>query len=144
VRAFKASLNYAHSLEAYLLAVFPLMILPGTELWKKADGLNLAFDPDPPYFVRSHFSMSASDIEYGFEVSEAARLLGVSKTIQLLCREPGLTFADVIDEWIAWQREEALPDFVEPSVKQFLAQLCDKRQISPEFYQGFASWEFRT
>ncbi len=143
VSTFKASLNYAHSLGAYFLAVFPLMILPGTELWRKADGLNLAFDPEPPYFVRSHFSMSASDIEYGFVVSAAARLLGVSKTIQLLCREPGLTFADVIDEWIAWQREEAVPDDVEPDVKQFLARFCDKRQIAPDFYQGFASWEFR-
>lgn len=143
VSSFKASLNYAHSLDAYLLAVFPLMILPGTELWRKAGGLNLAFDPEPPYFVRSHFSMSASDIEYGFAVSVAARLLGVSKTIQLLCREPGLTFADVIDGWIAWQRREVLPDGVEPDVKQFLAQFCDRRRISPEFYQGFASWEFR-
>ena len=42
-----------------------------------------------------------------------------------ICRP---TFADVIDEWIAWQRQEALPDYVEPSVKQFL---------------GVASWEFR-
>ena len=61
----------------------------------------------------------------------------------MLCREPGVAFADVIDEWIAWQRTEALPDYVEPSVKQFLAQLCAKKSISPEFYQGFASWEFR-
>ena len=142
-QAFRASLNYAFALEAYLMAVFPLMILPGTELWRKAEGMNLAFDPEPPYYVRSHYSMSESDIEYGFEVSEAARLLGVSKTIRLLCREPGLTFADVIDEWIVWQREEALPDYVEPSVKQFLAQLCAKKDINPQFYQGFASWEFR-
>lgn len=57
-----------------------------------------------------------------------------------ICRP---TFADVIDEWIAWQRQEALPDYVEPSVKQFLAQLCAKKNINLEFYQGFASWEFR-
>jgi anaerobic magnesium-protoporphyrin IX monomethyl ester cyclase len=141
---FKASLNYAHALDAHLLAVFPLMVLPGTELWRKAQGLDLEYDPEPPYFVRSHFSMKRDDIEYGFEVSEASRLLGTSKTFQLLCREPGLTFAEVIDEWIAWQRDEALPDYVEPSVKQFLAQFCAKKQIAPEFYQGFASWEFRS
>ena len=144
MKTFRASLNYAHALEAHLLAVFPLMVLPGTELWRKADGMQLAYDQEPPYFVRSTSSMNADEIAYGFEVSEASRLLGTSKTFQLLCKEPGLTFADVIDEWIAWQRAEALPDYVEPSVKQFLAQLCAKKNLSSEFYQGFASWEFKS
>src|SRR5512138_1613134 len=61
--SFRRSLNFAVSLDPPQLAVYPLMVLPGTELWRKAHEMRLAFDPEPPYHVRSHFSMSAADIE---------------------------------------------------------------------------------
>ena len=48
----------------------------------------------------------------------------------------------MIDGWIAWQREEALPDYADPSVKQFLADFCSRKQIPAAFYQGFAAREF--
>jgi hypothetical protein len=143
---FRRSLNFAASLDPPFLSVFPLMVLPGTELWRKAAALNLAYDPDPPYYVRSHFSMDGSDIEYGWKVTKALNWLEAPRTIRLLSRERNVTFADIVDEWIEWHPQlvatgehaddmRVLSDFVE--------HLCAKKAIPPEFYRGFASIEFK-
>ena len=129
---FRKSLNFAAALDASLLAVFPLMVLPGTELWRKAAGLNLAYDPEPPYYVRSHFSMDEADIRYGWDVNEALDRLEPSCTIRFLRRERGVTYADVVDEWIA-----SRPD----SIASFLEHFCAKKNIPPEFYRASASME---
>ena len=39
-----------------------LLVLPGTELWKKAEAMGIKFDPDPPYRIRSHPSMDEATI----------------------------------------------------------------------------------
>jgi len=132
---FRKSLNFAATLDASLLAVFPLMVLPGTELWRKAAGLNLAYDPEPPYYVRSHFSMDEADIRYGWDVNRALDWLEPSCTIRFLRRERGVTYADVVDEWIA-----SRPD----SLASFLEHFCATRNIPPEFYRASASMEARS
>jgi len=65
---FRESLNFAMSLDPPELGVFPLMVLPGTELWRKAAELDLEFDPEPPYHLRSHLSMTADDVQHGARV----------------------------------------------------------------------------
>ena len=92
---------WADFIDEELAALYPLMILPGTELWRKADGLGLKCDPEPPYFVRSHFSMSADDIAYGGKLIEAVKYLQHSRAIRLLCRERGVAFSAVADAWLA-------------------------------------------
>lgn len=129
---FRKSLNFAASLDPSVLSVFPLMVLPGTELWRKAEGLDLAYDAEPPYYVRSHFSMGEDDIRYGWRVNEALDWLEPFHTIRFLRREPGISYADVVDEWIA-SRPDSLAAFVE--------RLCAKNDIPPEFYRASASVE---
>ena len=101
--SFRQSLNFAASLDPASLVVYPLLVLPGTELRKKATELNLDFDPCPPYHARSHFSMSRADLDYGRKIAEAVRAVGNTRTIRILGKEEGLTFANVIDAWIAWE-----------------------------------------
>ena len=139
---FRKSLNFAASLDPPALAVFPLMVLPGTELWRKARDLNLEYDPEPPYQVRSHFSMSADDVAYGGKIVAGLKRMGDSRTIRLLARERGIRFSDIVDEWIAWCNEQRWPAIVDPDVKLFVAHFCEKKGIPTEFYRGFASWEF--
>ncbi|HWF86508.1 MAG TPA: radical SAM protein [Vicinamibacterales bacterium] len=140
--SFRKSLNYACSLDPDFLAVFPLMVLPGTELWRKAEGLNLRFDPEPPYLVRSHFSMTADEIAYGDKIMEALEYLRNSRTARSLSREPGVTFAEMIDGWIHWRKEEAWPEAATPNAKLFIAHFCGQTGIDAGAYLGMASWEF--
>ncbi|HXD75065.1 MAG TPA: radical SAM protein [Vicinamibacterales bacterium] len=68
--SFMKSLAFAESLEPPQLAVFPLMVLPGTELWRKAEAIGLEYEPTPPYYVRSHPTMTREDIAFGWELVE--------------------------------------------------------------------------
>jgi len=140
--SFKKSLNYASTLDPDFLAVFPLLVLPGTELWRKANGLALTFDPEPPYPVRSHFSMTADEIAYGDRIMEALEYLRNSRTARTLSREPGITFAEMIDDWIRWRDEEAWPEEAEPNPKLFIADFCGRKGLDAAAYLGMASWEF--
>jgi radical SAM superfamily enzyme YgiQ (UPF0313 family) len=142
VQTFRKSLDFAASLDPPELEVFPLMVLPGTELWRKAEGFGLTFDPEPPYYVTSHFSMSAEDVQYGWKVHRALDYLSDAKTFRLLSREPGLTFSQVVDAWIAWDAERPDGGSRQEKVQQFLTDFCEERQIPSLFYQGFASVEF--
>jgi radical SAM superfamily enzyme YgiQ (UPF0313 family) len=129
---FRKSLNFAATLEPAVLSVFPLMVLPGTELWRKAAGLSLAYDSEPPYYVRSHFSMDEADIRYGWDVNEALDWLEPFHTVRFLRRERGISYADLVDEWIA-SRPESLSAFVE--------RFCAKREIPADFYRASAAVE---
>jgi radical SAM superfamily enzyme YgiQ (UPF0313 family) len=140
--SFRRSLNFAMSLDPPELAVYPLMVLPGTELWRKAGALQLAFDPEPPYHVRSHYSMSEDDVRYGWRVVRALQDLGDSRTLRLLARERGLSYADVVDAWIAWEDENPGLESTGYRVKHFLLEFCAQRQIAADVYRTSASWEF--
>ena len=78
------------------------MVLPGTVLWRKARELNLNFDPDPPYLIRSHPSMNSIDIQYGDKIVRATDDLRVTMTTSVLCKVTKLGFSDIIDQWIDW------------------------------------------
>jgi radical SAM superfamily enzyme YgiQ (UPF0313 family) len=132
---FRKSLNFAAALDPSALSVFPLMVLPGTELWRKAEGFHLAYDTEPPYYVRSHFSMDADDIRYGWKVNEALDWLESFHTIRFLRRERNINYADVVDEWIA-ARPASLAAFVE--------RVCAKNDIPPDFYRASVSIETAT
>ena len=146
--SFRAALNFAAALQPPQLAVFPLMVLPGTDLRRKADALGVAFDPEPPYFIRSHRTMSAGDIAYGIELGEAVARVGESWTIRLLAREAGVTFADVIDAWMSWPGAQAAGAAAADRardrrrLREFILHFCALKRIPPEFYQASAALEF--
>ena len=124
--------------------MFLLLVLPGTELWRKAAALKLEFDPEPLYWVRSHLSMSADDIEYGRRLVAAVDLLERSRTMRLLSREERVTFADIIDEWLEWRPDHRIFQPADAdSMMGFVARVCDRKGIPPEFYLEFGAREFR-
>jgi len=109
VASFKRSLDFAVRLDPPHLAVFPLMVLPGTELWHKADVLGPRYDAAPPYFIRSHQGMNEHDVSTGWRLVDAVDALGPSRTIRLLCREPGVTFSGIVDHWLKWSARAERP-----------------------------------
>jgi anaerobic magnesium-protoporphyrin IX monomethyl ester cyclase len=135
---FRQSLNFAMALDPPLLSIFRLMVLPGTELWRKAAALNLTFDPEPPYHVRSHLSMTTEDVEYGYRFLKASNFLQSSRTVRLLSRERGLTFADILDEWLAWRGDQKSDN---ETLNAFVAHLCRRNDIPEAFYQQFGALE---
>ena len=141
--SFKRSLDFAASLEPPRLEVFPLMVLPGTELWNKAEKLNLNFDPEPPYRIRSHPSMSVFDVKYGDKIVQALTFPGNSLAFRLLYKKSRLNFSDMLDEWIAWHDTHVVSESKEEKINEFLREFCAQREIPDAFFRSLASLELK-
>jgi anaerobic magnesium-protoporphyrin IX monomethyl ester cyclase len=137
--SFRQSLDFSARLDPDALAVFPLMILPGTELWRKAASMGLAYDPNPPYLVRSHADMSEAEMDAGLKMVEAIEVMGDARAVRLLCREEGVEMSDVVDAWIA---HEAVTESPAARARAAIRDVCESRGISPAFYDAIAAREF--
>jgi anaerobic magnesium-protoporphyrin IX monomethyl ester cyclase len=142
VRTFRKSLDFAATLDPPRLAVFPLMVLPGTELWRKAEAFQLQAEPDPPYYVMSHFSMPPEDIEYGWKVNRALKYLSDAKTFRVIAKEPGLTFSELVDAFIEWDARRPDDEPRREKMEQFVNDFCAERLLPADFYQQFIALEF--
>lgn len=142
VASFRRSLDFAAALDPPVLAVFPLMILPGTELWRKADAIGLTYDPNPPYLVRSHPDMSEEEIAAGVALVKAVDEIGDARSVRLLCREPEVRLSDVADAWTARATAAGAPESPGARARGAIRDVCASRGIPPAFYDAFALREF--
>ena len=140
---FSASLNFAAALQPPILSIFQLLVLPGTELRRKADTLGIVFEQAPPYGVVSHATMSAEDIAYGRKIRRAVHRVGRFATLRYLARAADITFADIMDAWIAWSDERSTPDADSATVGigRFVSDFCAVRGIAPAFFTVSAAAE---
>jgi anaerobic magnesium-protoporphyrin IX monomethyl ester cyclase len=143
LETFRTSLNFAASLAPPQMSVFDLMILPGTELWRKAESLGIAFDPDPPYEVRSHATMSAADIARVRDIARMSNRIWDSQTLRLLGRASGAAYADLVDDWLEWNGGPATREELRARLVKFVTHHCATRQIPDRFFLASAAVEVR-
>lgn len=152
--SFKASIDFAAAQETEHLVAHRLMVLPGTELWSDADRLGLVFHQDPPYRIISTATITADEMALGWEMGCAVRQLWRSRTFRWLSREPGMTFAGLLEAWARWVAMRpaaalsARPDGapidkqVAAALVEFVEAHCRAHNISPAFYGAAAAREF--
>lgn len=139
---FRRSLDFAARLEPAELSVFMLLVLPGTELWKKAKAMGIEFDPDPPYRIRSHPSMDAATIEEGVRIVEALDIMVGSLTFRTLQREPGISMSAIVDGWNMWRAERGLTTLTGAHMREFVADFCPRHGIESKFYEAMVAREY--
>jgi hypothetical protein len=112
---FERSLDFALALYPNHLDVFPLAVLPGTELAGRADALGLDRLPDPPYTLRSTPTFPAG------EMAEAARLAAACDIFYSRGKA------------VAWFNAVRAPSYLTPSafLKGFGRWLADARGEAP-------------
>lgn len=71
LRDFEESLDFALGLGPNHLDVFPLALLPGTDLAERAAELGIEADPRPPYRVRSTRELLPGDLDRATRLAEA-------------------------------------------------------------------------
>ncbi len=74
LQTFSESLDYAIELQPNHLDIFPLAVLPGTELFDKKDELQLVCMDSPPYLLVKSADYSSEDLESASHISEAVNL----------------------------------------------------------------------
>ncbi len=141
---FRASFEFAASLKPNRLSAFLLQILPGTELWKKAEALGITYDPEPPYFVRSHATMSRADIDFGDRLDLAMTNFGNLWTMRLLAQAEGSSLPQLVFGWLDFIGTTPVPEAgadVE-GLKRFVADYCASRGIDARFFVTSLDTEF--
>lgn len=139
---FRRSLDFAAKLEPAELSVFMLLVLPGTELWKKAEAMGIKFDPDPPYRIRSHPSMDEATIEAGQRIVEAVNLMVGSMAFRILQREPGISLSAIVDGWNTWCDARSLTTLTGAQMREFVAEFCASHGIASAFYEAMIAREY--
>ncbi len=71
LRDFEEGVDFAIGLEPNHLDLFPLALLPGTELFDRSVELGIEADPRPPYLVRSTREMPAAELESALSLAAA-------------------------------------------------------------------------
>lgn len=69
--SFRSSLDFAIALYPNNLEIFRLAVLPGTELFDRADSFGLVFDQKPPYLVKSTPACPAVDLDRAEKLARA-------------------------------------------------------------------------
>jgi radical SAM superfamily enzyme YgiQ (UPF0313 family) len=139
---FRRSLDFAAKLEPSELSVFMLLVLPGTELWKKAKAMQIEYDPRPPYTVRSHASMDAGVIAAGEKIVEAVNFMCGSTAIRILQREPGISMSMIVDAWTRWRTDRGLVSMTGAQMGEFVDTFCKTHGVPPEFYAAMITREY--
>lgn len=152
--SFKSSINFAAEQLTEHLVVHRLMVLPGTELWSTAEQLGLVFEHAPPYYIQSTATMTPDELSLAWEMGCAVRQLWRSHTFRWLSREPGMTFADMLEAWARWVHArpgDGLADRpagspvnarIAAAISEFIDVYCHERGIASEFYRETARREF--
>jgi len=102
------SLDFALGLEPNHLDVFPLALLPGTELADRAAELGIVADGKPPYLVRSTREMTEGDLASAAALADACdrfysagRAVGWFRAVLAPLRQRPSAFLRSFAEWLA-------------------------------------------
>jgi radical SAM superfamily enzyme YgiQ (UPF0313 family) len=136
---FRDSLNFAASLDPTDIGVFPLQVLPGTDLWTNSESFGLSFDREAPHLLTSTSTLTRADLAYGFQIACAVEPLWKSLAVRLLTREPDVKFSDIVEGWIGWSDTHGGDVTDVTTLREYLNEFCAGRQIPAAFYLGMAT-----
>ncbi len=133
---FEASLDFALELDANLVNVHRLTLLPGSSYFSNADKLGIVFEPEAPYRVFRTPQFSEQDFARGDEW--AKRLRGYYRDhfrfgVKTVSEKLGLRLMEGLrrmDAFLA-RHGKSLADFFLPSSS--VAELCQEAQWVSEF-----------
>ena len=138
---FRDSLNFAASLQPTDISVFPLQVLPGTDLWNNGDAFGLVFDREAPHYLRSTATLTPADVTFGYYVGRALEILWPSLAVRLLTREPGVHLSDIVEGWIHWSTAHGHGVKDGATLEEYLHDFCGRRRIPAAFYLGIRKAE---
>jgi radical SAM superfamily enzyme YgiQ (UPF0313 family) len=117
---FEEALDFALGLGPNHLDLFPLALLPGTELAERAGELGVEADPRPPYIVRATRELSAGDLAKAALLASACdRFYSAGRAIAWFeaARKPlRARPSSFLYEYAAWLAERGGPGKPEPVV----------------------------
>ncbi|MCW8859687.1 MAG: radical SAM protein, partial [Deltaproteobacteria bacterium] len=103
---FQKSLDFALDQQPNQIDIFPLSVLPGTELFENQGSFNIQGEKAPPYNIKSNQSYSAADMQQSCQLAAATDIFynrgrAVGFFLQL-CHALKLTSVDFLTRFSEW------------------------------------------
>jgi radical SAM superfamily enzyme YgiQ (UPF0313 family) len=107
---FRNSLDFALQQQPNQVDIFPLAVLPGTELHQKQTEFGLRADPQPPYLVRENRSYSAAEMTLSQHLATVADIFynrgrAVGFFLQF-CEALAVGPAELLEQFGHWLRSQ--------------------------------------
>jgi radical SAM superfamily enzyme YgiQ (UPF0313 family) len=131
-----AAIDFAAALRPEYLSSFTLMVLPGTPLREAAARLELAYDPEPPYYVRRTPTMDENAVRQGRRKNPALRFLWNASAVRWVHSRHGVAMSELLTRWDAWSAAAGLAAVDLPtsaSARTFAFAVCQELGVAPDF-----------
>lgn len=129
---YRSSLNAAIELLPNHLDLFPLCILPGTRLQRRAVELGIRHQNHPPYRVVETEKMSPADLATCAELTGAVEhLYNDGRAVPYFmrfCDALGMSPVEIADDWLRWSKEETRPHLLIDELTSFYTDLFTRRK----------------
>ena len=109
---FCRSLDFALGQQPNQVDIFPLAVLPGTELHQQQQQFGISADSRPPYLIRENRSFSGDQLEQSRKLASAADLFynrgRAVGFFQQLCACPPTSPSQLLSDFSGWLEEQAV------------------------------------
>lgn len=105
-QGFRTSLDFALQHQPNQIDIFPLAVLPGTELHQRQTEFGISADPQPPYLIQHTHSYSAAELEQSQQLATATDILynrgrAVGFFLQF-CEALAFSPVELLEEFSRW------------------------------------------
>jgi len=112
-QGFRSSLNFALNQQPNQVDIFPLAVLPGTELFAQQKEFGLSAEQQPPYLVEKNHSYSAEDLEQSRQLAAATDIFynrgrAVGFFLQF-CDAASLQPVELLEKFNLWLKQQETP-----------------------------------
>jgi radical SAM superfamily enzyme YgiQ (UPF0313 family) len=148
LRDFEESVDFALGLEPNHLDLFPLALLPGTELAERAEELGIDADRRPPYLVRATRELSPEGLAAAASLSEACdRFYGSGRAVgwfRAALKPLRARPSAFLREYAAWRHGATLRDATRILATRILATSRDLSRAVEMEQLAFLSEAYKT
>ena len=145
-KGFKKGVDFALSMYPNNLEIFCLSVLPGTDLYDKAESLNLVFEHNPPYHIIRSDKISEKELKSAEELAEACCFFynegRAVPWFMSICRSLSLSPSAFLDKFAHFMKEKNITHYdshieIEKIQLLFIKRLYSERHL--EIYAQVAS-----
>lgn len=135
ISSFRESVNFAMEMVPNQLEIFPLAVLPGTELRETAEKFNLKYDYENPYLIRETPEFGPADLNTAAAIALGCSLLyNKGKAVpwfNTLCAAARISADKIFEDFGNWIRydqnltEDTAEDLLDKLIPAFISKIMD-------------------
>lgn len=152
IHSFMKSLEQTLALKLRNLAIFRLMVLPGTEIWNNAKKLGIIYEDEPYHSVLRTNEISFNGMVKLEKIINSLFLFKDLWIIKCLAKDINIKLLDLIKLWLDWVNDDRFllnfgyAEALKEKLRNFIIDLCQryKDKVNLDFYNALLKKELNS